>query len=229
MVTDKISLEKIFSECNNHLRETDNKRDQLISFYLVLVGAFLALNNAQPPTSLNSNFGILPALVLSLVGLLVIAATNEYRKWHGRYSRTATLLIALGRDDERSFEKIEKDARKKVYSDTGQANNTPMSPLKWLSKRYLWGTEFYTYQASIIISSIPIYLLFKSPIDLVIQVAQSRIGSAPILTVSLLFIIYLLVFNLCAAWNLYHDFRQYPWAKWLVRGLKKDVDFEYNS
>jgi hypothetical protein len=81
---------EVFREANEHLRESDRKRDILLGSYLAVVGigagwvvnALLKIENLTNLSSLS--YFVLGALLL--VGLPVLRAVIVYRGWHSHYA-----------------------------------------------------------------------------------------------------------------------------------------------
>lgn len=64
----------IFHECNEHLKETDKKRDQVIGFYILLLGLLL-FNYDKLGKYRDLTLG-----VFSLLGMFIVAVVIQYRK-----------------------------------------------------------------------------------------------------------------------------------------------------
>jgi len=80
----------MYRECNEHLRHTDSKRDQLLMFYAAIVALFF---NARK--ELNDQLWM-PALVaLILFGLFIFGACVWYWRWHFIYNKTVFVLRSL--------------------------------------------------------------------------------------------------------------------------------------
>ena len=217
MNAEQISLTTIYVECNNHLREMDKLRDQLISFYLIVVGAFLAIVK----TDLLEEFVRPTSLLLSAFGIIISFAIIEFRIWHTRYSYTAQLLVALSRGNKKDRQKIEKDERNRAHKElhVNPIRKSRRSTLDWLWNRYIKGTEFWTFTASLTITLFPLYLLLNFYFH-IFSVNYS---------VLLCLLIYFIGFQLFAAQKTYRNFVECPWAKWLLHGIYRDISLTYDS
>jgi hypothetical protein len=91
----------------------DKLRDQLISFYLIVVGVFLAIVK----TNLLDEFVKPTSLLLGAFGIIISFAIIEFRIWHTRYSYTAQLLVALSRGKKKDRQKIEEDERSRSHNE----------------------------------------------------------------------------------------------------------------
>jgi hypothetical protein len=115
-----ISETDIFHECNEHLKETDKKRDQVIGFYIVLIG--LLLSN-------NEKLGNHPDLILgifSLLGIFIIAVIIQYRKWHISYVRASQAVTIYSRINNENFQNRINITKSKI------------SAYGYMSKWYNW-------------------------------------------------------------------------------------------
>lgn len=78
---------EVYRQCHEHLKETDKRRDQLSALYAVLVGLVFAsfdkFDAAQQP---------IIYLGVGILGIFVLLAVIQYRKWHIVYVRCAQAL-----------------------------------------------------------------------------------------------------------------------------------------
>jgi hypothetical protein len=214
---DQISLTTIYVECNNHLREMDKLRDQLISFYLIVVGVFLAIVK----TNLLDEFVKPTSLLLGAFGIIISFAIIEFRIWHTRYSYTAQLLVALSRGKKKDRQKIEEDERSRSHNElhVNPKRKLHLMTLDWFWNRYIKGTEFWTFTASLTITLFPLYLLLNYYFH------SFNVNYSVVFWLS----IYFIGFQLYAAQKTYKNFVECPWAKWLLHGIYHDIDLTYNS
>lgn len=78
-------LRQIYDQANEHLREQEHKRDQVITFYSVLLSFFITANKA-----IAGNFGgpliiLFLSLGLFLIGIVVCLTIASLRGWHSQY------------------------------------------------------------------------------------------------------------------------------------------------
>lgn len=84
-------LLEMYRQCNEHLRHSDSKRDQLLAFYAAIVAVFFnALDQLEKSHLLTASLVALVAF-----GLCVIAASVNYWGWHVTYGRTLFVLRNL--------------------------------------------------------------------------------------------------------------------------------------
>jgi hypothetical protein len=195
----------------------DKLRDQLISFYLIVVGAFLAVVK----TDLLNDFIEPASILLCILGVMISFAIIEYRIWHTRYSYTAQLLVALSRGNEKDRKKIEKNERNRSHSELHVSTNrkSRLMTLNWFWKRHIKGTEFITFTASLFITMFPLYLLLNYYFHLF------SIGYP----IPAFLMLYFLGFQLYSAQKTYRKFVECPWATWVLRGIYSDVDLTYET
>jgi hypothetical protein len=77
-----------YHQCNEHLRESDKKRDLILGSYVTLS---LAIYTFSPQKPGSDNF-IIVLLGLAIVGILIGFLFTLYRGWHGIYVLQAILL-----------------------------------------------------------------------------------------------------------------------------------------
>jgi hypothetical protein len=220
MNEDKISFTIIYTECNNHLREQDKNRDQLISFYLVLVAAFLAGTNNQAIKHSVTLIGIF----IFILGLIVSKTIIEFRIWHTRYSYTSILITALSRPNDKTFVEIAKNQREDSYLKSALNIKSEFMPINWLYERYWKGTEFYTSLTALVITFLPLYIALTHKFIYPQQVPQTAFITKIIIFSSLL--VLFTIIQLYFASYIYHKFSACPWATWLLYGLDKNLDEE---
>ena len=124
-----INEAEIYHECNEHLKESDKKRDQVIGFYIVLLG--LLLSNYDKLV----NYRYLTLGIFGLMGIFLIAVVIQYRKWHISYVRASQAVIVFSRIDSNSIQnKI--NASKEIIIKYG-----------YMSKWYNWFNPFNSTEA----------------------------------------------------------------------------------
>ena len=98
-----IEIEKVYTECHIHLREADAKRNHLIAFFSVILGLALKSIDTAP-----SDLQHVLLIVLTVGGLLTVAAVMHLMKWHILYKNCITYLQDGGVDEKRSKLKLWK-------------------------------------------------------------------------------------------------------------------------
>ncbi|HDL85384.1 MAG TPA: hypothetical protein ENH11_03505 [Candidatus Acetothermia bacterium] len=65
----------VYKESNEHLRASDNKRDQTIAFYLIIIGLFFGSLD-----KFNGNLTTFVTLAISLLGIVLALSILSLRK-----------------------------------------------------------------------------------------------------------------------------------------------------
>ncbi len=78
-------LKQIYGQANEHLREQEHKRDQIVMFYAVLLSFVITANH-----TIQVNFGgpimmMILELALCVIGATVCIAISSLRGWHTQY------------------------------------------------------------------------------------------------------------------------------------------------
>ena len=208
------NFEKVFEECNENFREADRKRDQIMVFYTLVVSALLSsldkLGEIEKAMSLNLINPII--IIIILLGFILSIVLIHFRKWHLMYSYTATLLLKLEMKPERknAYDETINKYIEQQYRKLGINKSTFLSS-DWFFKYYPNGIEFYTYNAFLIVTFIPLYILMSFFIG----------EFSNLIFLFLIFIAYLFVMNLFAAITLYNEFiENSPIANWIISGLR---------
>ena len=137
---------EMFAECNAHLKETDKKRDQLLAIFIIAIGLLFA------------NLGKLgdsKTLILSLfsaLGVFLIAAVIQYRKWHINYARAAQAVAFFMLEDGKPVRDRIDAANNRLISKGYMAR-----PGAWFNP--LASTEAAILMLSIGLAAVPTMLL----------------------------------------------------------------------
>lgn len=198
-IDEAINLDGIYEQCNEHLREQDKKRDQLIVFYGAIIGIIVGNINELKTMSyipLILTIFIVFSIVLGFIML-------NYMKWHTLYNNSAiTLQIIMGiREKEvnqKMIDKIFKEVSKK-------------SKFKWSD--YFKKTETKMLNLYLLVSSINFYLLFYTISE---QFKNNILGIFIMILPSVMAVIYIYVLNSCAMKILKKIFRGEVDAPWCV-------------
>lgn len=86
-------LLNIYQEANEHLRTSDNKRDQIIAFYFVILG--LLFSSFDKINKLPCKIQIFFYLIIGLFGCLLAFIVHKFRFWHIIYVNTAVVIQNL--------------------------------------------------------------------------------------------------------------------------------------
>jgi hypothetical protein len=194
-----MDIEKIYEECNEHLRETGRKRDQLMVFYSIIVGAYFASFNILADFNLQYPF----IFGLILLGLIFSLTIIQYRKWHLRYGNTVNLLHSLDFSDKATLNTNMEKHLESIKKNYGINDHFSWGWLKY----YLSGVEFLTFNGFLIITYLPIHIVI-----LAFGIKSQFTDPNWIFIIDL--VIYLLIANLIAAIVLYKELKNKLWAAW---------------
>lgn len=90
-IDESINLDGIYEQCNEHLREQDKKRDQLLAFFGAVMGLVVA--NITALAKVNYIEFIYPFFIIA--GWLLSDIMINYMKWHSIYNYSAITLQNL--------------------------------------------------------------------------------------------------------------------------------------
>lgn len=149
-IDDSINLEGIYEQCNEHLREQDRKRDQLLAFFGSVLGLILA--NIESLSKLKYIEFIY--LWFILITFILAFVMINYMKWHSIYNYSAITLqnIMLFKHIN-----ITQNMVNAIYNKVSQNNNFNV-------KYYLNKTEtkIFNVYLTISVTNIFIYVYFLS-------------------------------------------------------------------
>ena len=80
-------IETLLVQANEHLRETDRKKNQTYYFFLVLVGFYFSTYGR-----LDKNLLIVITVIISIVGTILTLVILNFQIWHSIYVNTAIVL-----------------------------------------------------------------------------------------------------------------------------------------
>jgi len=91
--SDDFDLGIIYVQCNEHLRETDRKRDQILVFFATVTGLYIS--NYDKLSSIVKIPDIILGLIVGLIGFALSLILIEYRLWHLKYALASIVLQKL--------------------------------------------------------------------------------------------------------------------------------------
>ena len=143
-------IDAIYKQCHDHLRDADKKRDQLIAFYAIIVGFFFAADD-----KIDARVKALLPLIVGLVGVFILFAVIQYRKWHLIYSNSFNALQDAVHQDPNT---IKADLLEAAWQDIN---------CRGFWKQFCFfnpatGTEAATFAALVVLSFSPWYIVLKS-------------------------------------------------------------------
>lgn len=192
-------IEKLIEECHEHLRESDRKRDQLLMFYTIIIGAYFSSFD-KLPDNLQPSF----AIAIATFGIVISITAILLRGWHFKYRNTINLLINLKCKHESHSSYT--DITKKISKEIGLDDHLTSS--NW-HKIYFSGVEFFTMNSFLLISFLPIYALISMKWN-------SLLPKNPYWTIIIDLFIYMLTTNIFSACILYSNLKKSLFADWLL-------------
>lgn len=89
-------LQVIYEQCNEHLREGDRKRDQILAFFTTLLGIFIG-SSEQILEGLGNQEILLSVLhgIFFIGGCFLAFVLIEYRLWHLKYTLSGQVIQKL--------------------------------------------------------------------------------------------------------------------------------------
>lgn len=116
-------LRQIYDQANEHLREQEHKRDQVITFYAVLISFFITANKAISQSFGGPTIILFLSFGLFLIGVVACLTIASLRGWHSQYLDAIYVLNYVIAHEE-SYETVTdlKDAlQNKITEDQNKA------------------------------------------------------------------------------------------------------------
>ena len=130
-------LEILLNQTNEHLRETDRKKNQTYYFFLVLTGLYFSLY-----TRLSESWMIIVVtFVLAIIGIVMNLVIIYYQMWHSIYVNTAIILQKIMCKYKECSKLNVEEIRSLINK---HIDNYPF---------YGHGTEFYFYNSFLLVTS----------------------------------------------------------------------------
>lgn len=133
----------LYEQCNNHLLESDKKRDQILVLFTSITGLYVG--NIDKLKNMPG-FSII-SIAMILMGLTFAFVVLEYRKWHIKYALACVVIQRL------MFNKDEPINQKKI-TEILRSIVVPTTP-----KKFFKTTESLIFNLYVAINSINIYIL----------------------------------------------------------------------
>lgn len=137
------SFDTVYEQCNNHLLESDKKRDQLLILFISITSLYVGNINI-----LKNMYGFpIISTVMVIIGIVFALLVIEYRKWHIKYSLACNVIqrLMFMENEIINQKKITKILRSIVVNTT--------------FKNFFKSTETLIFNLYILINFINIYIL----------------------------------------------------------------------
>ena len=146
-------LLSIYEQANEHLRASDNKRDQTIAFYLVIIGVLFGAIDKLDKLTTNV------AIAIGALGIVIALIVLVLRKWHIVYVNTAIVIqYIVIHNLEPTEEQIASAWQTLIVDNTYTTRVNKDSGKTYQPIR----TELLTYIAFLLIAFTPFYLVSSS-------------------------------------------------------------------
>lgn len=193
-------VEAVHSQCHEHLRDADKKRDEIIGFYAVVVGLLFASYE-----KIDDSLRPLLVIVVAFVGLFVVLAVLQYRKWHTIYSNCFKAL-------ERAVSLNPKATKADIQTAWNGLNIPQDFWSTWRLLNPFAGTEAATFDALLVLSFLPWYLVPKVlPSTVAFYVPNDLVGFA------IGFVVYLVIMSIVGMKIFHHANKKGAFYHWVLR------------
>lgn len=104
-------LEQLLIQANEHLRETDRKKDQMFSLFIALLGFYFSISAKF--ISQSSILAIVLSLFMIVTGIIMDIAVAGYQMWHAVYVNT---IIVLEKLLYKGYNEINENVLQEIYT-----------------------------------------------------------------------------------------------------------------
>lgn len=188
-------LRQIYDQTNEHLREQEHKRDQVVTFYAVLISFIITANH-----TIQANFGgpvmmMILDLALCVIGAIVCISIASLRGWHTQYL-DAIYVINYAMAHQNQYMTVD-DLKNTIQEmlvnnrENGKENKSKKrSIIKWF-KHTINSTEDSMFYGVWIFSMVPLIMIEHSIYKLVNWGSkQAALFTILIVAFALVFIVY---------------------------------------
>lgn len=201
---DRKGLDKIYERAHEYLKDIDNRRDQILAFYAVIVGLYLGLLKeiSQSPKGLLVVF----SLVMFVFSLLIGYVLFLYRRWHIVYTQTVEVAKYWLFSDG---EPVKKEDLAKAFEWVDQIEKS--NKVSW------WRRAENVVLVAFVVLSLPIFFI-----------AVTRFFQASLFCMLILFMVYIILWCIFYYWR--HkseeprDAKEWVDRNWLIRLPNKNED-----
>lgn len=221
-------LKQIYDQANEHLREQEHKRDQVVTFYAVLLSFVITANH-----TIQVNFGgsimmMLLDLALCIIGATVCIAIASLRGWHTQYL-DAIYVINYAMAHQEHYASVD-DLKNRIQEMLVNNQNSADGPTKEteppLVKVGKWVTHTVTYTEDSmfygvwIFSMVPLIMIEHSIYELV----KSKNNQIGLLIILMLVFVLIFIFYFRYMHRLLNKRvkKANSWKTWIL-------DFDYYS
>jgi len=193
--------QEVFKQCNESLRDSDKKRDQLLIVYGALIGLFFNALDKSPM------FRDVASLAVGIVGVALTVVLLNYRAWHLRYVNVAKCVLSMWSAGLRPTESSVRGAWE-IHDRLGNGWNNPLR-----------STEAAIFNTFLVLSYLPWQFLIKSVHLIELPVASDTVPFV------LNLIGYVVIWNCISLWFIRRRFvdSEGVWLLTFSGGSRNDV------
>lgn len=135
-------LFQIYNQANEHLKEQEHKRDQIVAFYAVLISFMITTNHV-----IEKNFGgplmvVILNLFLCVIGVGVCVAIASLRGWHSQYLDSIYVInYAIAHQENYQTVKDLKNEIQRMMSQNQNKNEIEQQEITGINKVKKWFNE----------------------------------------------------------------------------------------
>lgn len=185
-------LNTIYETCNQHLLEQGRKRDQVITFYIILMSFSITNFKILDRKLLGYSAQSLIYIILISIGCIILLILADLRSWHTQYLDAIYVINWAMVNNDKCNSVIELQTKmKKILTEPINVTESPkwFNFFNWLKYWLFNSTDNIIYTGMIFLVSLPFWGICQ-------QVANSfgkRLnGSLNILIISFFFIAFLI-------------------------------------
>lgn len=158
-------LTTVYDQCHNHLLEQGKKRDQLITFYIILFSFVITTGPTISKTLMHSHSLTVIYCVLIVIGILVVVNMADLRSWHQQYLNAIQIInwVEAHQSDYEQVDVLKADIKTLVKHH--KDNPKRFFLLRTTDNIVLFGMAILST-----IPLIPVLLQFKLTISLIIGI-----------------------------------------------------------
>lgn len=159
-------LRDVYDHCHTHLIEQGKKRDQILTFYIVLLSFVLTNLNSLEKDFLGHSTVLIVYILLILIGWIVLNSLSDLRSWHTQYLGSIYVLNWVFANEQR-FKTNDDLVNKINYLMTQQINDTRrqvasrdnliVKTSKYIHNYLFSSTDNSIYTAVILLTALPVW------------------------------------------------------------------------
>ncbi len=187
--------EQLLIQANENLRTTDNNRDKIFYFFIILFGLYFKFFQG---INENTFFHIFVNIALIIFGIAIIFVIINYQMWHTVYVNTAIIYQKIINQEIKGH--INRNKIEELYNKKDK--------LKYFSK---FSTEFWLFNSLLIINFLLIAMLINR------FFVEKVLSACYIVVIFLILVIYFYLFNLIRINKIKRAQKNFIDISWMLR------------